>query len=150
MSERYANMTAYIVLLIVAVLYLNTAYGFDSTTSNTIGPGYFPKLLGFGLAIFCIIGLINSFRQKASDNNITIENMKMVLIAIVTTVLFLVAWYYIGNFYIITFVFLAVLTAIFRKESGFSKRNLLIIIGSSLFMVGTIYLLFDVFMKLSM
>ena len=149
MSEKYANMTAYIVLLIVAVLYLNTAYGFDSSTSNTIGPGYFPKLLGFGLAIFCVIGLITSFRQKASGK-IIIENMKMVLIAIVTTILFLTAWYYIGNFYIITFVFLTVLTGIFRKESGFNRRNILIVTGSSLFMVGTIYLLFDVFMKLNM
>lgn len=149
MSEKYANLSMYSILSIIAVFYLITAQSFDGAGTNTIGPGYFPKLLGIGLLLFSVIGIVATIKQK-NTGKIVIENLKMIIVALIAVIAFLVIWKWLDAFYVLALVFLLGLTAIFRKDFGMTKKNIAVIAGSAIGMTITIYLIFDKLMGLSM
>jgi hypothetical protein len=149
MSEKYANLSMYSILAIIAVCYFVTAQSFDGAGANTIGPGYFPKLLGIGLFLFSVIGIVATIKEK-NAGKIVVENIKMIVVALIAVIAFLLIWKWIDAFYVITFIFLIGLTAIFRKDFGATKKNIAVIAGSAIGMTMTIYLIFDKLMGLSM
>jgi putative tricarboxylic transport membrane protein len=150
MSSKIVNSVALLLLLILGICYWLSANTIGNTgiiNDNTIGPGLYPKLLAIMLVILCLISFIQTLLKK-ENVKVYFPNFKMLLFTMFLTGLFLISWYFIGFFYIQLFVYMTILFTVYRYEE-FTKRllfmNAVISLGFSL----TIYIIFDIFLKIN-
>lgn len=151
-SFKKVSAVVYTLIIIFAIGFLysiNTSSSvFVNTSSSSVGPAYFPNFLGMLLIVLSLLSLVKSLRNS-SQNKLTIPQFKMILFTFIITLLFVLAWSYLGWFYLQCFLFLTVLFTVYRMASGHLFKNT--ITGALLAMVITalIYVLFDLFMHIS-
>lgn len=140
-----SKMLAYIMLTLILLLgvgYLFSAYSLKSADeSNTLSSGYFPQILGIALIILCIISIVQTVLKK-EDEKIDRGNLLMTLSTLAVTSLFIIGWQTFGFFYIQLFIFLFVLFTIYRFKS-LNKKIFFVNVIISLFVSGSIYLIFE-------
>src|SRR5690606_546071 len=81
--------------------------------------------------------------RKKTDAHIKLPNFRYILAATGLIVIFVLAWQYIGFFYIFCFLFLFSMISMFRPKEQFRKKmwvNGLIALCTA----GAIYLIFDI------
>ena len=145
MSYKKASYIALGLLALLAVLYLWSTVGLrDPSTRGSIGPRYFPVILGILLLILCAISFVQTWRREDGDP-VSIPNFGLVITSIVATALFLIAWLYVETFYLLVFVFTAALFSIFAPIGGWLQYT--INFGLALILTLSIYGLFGLVMQ---
>jgi len=145
MSYRKATYLVLGLLVLLSGAYFWTAIGLrDPRTRGSIGPGYFPVILSVLLVVLCLISFVQTWR-RTDDKTITIPNLGLVAACIGLTALFLVAWGFLGGFYVLSFVFVVVLMTLFAPGQGWRKHA--VNIGAALVLSAAIYGLFGYVMQ---
>ncbi len=84
--------------------------------------------------------------MQKEDKKIELSNLKMIVITIVLTALYVLIWNLIGLFYLLTFFYILVLLCIYRWKLENKKKvifkNILIALGTTVF----VYYIFGVVM----
>lgn len=141
MSYKKASCVALTLIILLAAAYLWTATGLrDPRTRGSIGPGYFPVILGVLLIFLCGLSLVQTMR-RATDEQLSIPNLGYVLAAIGATAAFMITWRTLGVFYPLVFVFITGLMILFQPSA--SPRRYLIIFVTSLVATLAVFGLFD-------
>lgn len=144
------NKATYVALTLLMVFGWAYALSVNITTSggvhhSTIGPAYFPNILAGLLTILCVISFIQTAKKTGKDR-VRLHYFKYVLITLSITAAFLLAWYMIGYFYVLAFVYLMTLFLLYRRN--FSKKQAAVNIAISCSMLLMIYLVFEVAMSI--
>lgn len=141
MSYKKASYIALSLLVLMAGVYLWSATGLrDPRTRGSIGPGYFPVILGVLLIFLCGVSFVQTLR-RTTDETLNIPNLGYVLAAIGATAAFMLIWAILGVFYPLVLVFVASLMALFQPSS--TPRRLAIILVTSLVVTLAVFGLFD-------
>lgn len=149
MTEKKLN-----ILILAGLLGIDGYYLFKSFTARKytmvfIGPYEFPKIIGVGLAILCLIALADTLRRKDDQSPFQIGNLIYVIITIAATCGFLFLWQTFGLFYLLAPLFLLLLFFTYRDEGGrFSKKNILVNAALTAGCIGAIYLFFRLLMNI--
>ena len=149
MSEKKLNL-----LILAGLLGVDGYYLFKSFTARKysmvfIGPYEFPKLIGIGLAVLCILTIIDTLRKKDDDKPFRIENLAYVGITAAATCALLLLWQYMGHFYIWAPLFLLILFFTYRGQGGrFSKQNILVNLVLTAAITAIIFVFFQLLMKI--
>lgn len=149
MTEKKLN-----ILILAGLLGIDGYYLFKSFTARKytmvfIGPYEFPKIIGCGLALFCLIALADTLRHKDDQTPFQIGNLVYVVITIAATCAFLFLWQSIGLFYLWAPLFLLILFFTYRDEGGrFSRKNILVNAALTAGCIGAIYLFFRLLMNI--
>ncbi len=141
MSAKKGTYAALICLFVLGAGYVYSAVKLGGTSSTTLGPGYFPIILGGALMILCAISGIQNYRKQ--DKKIAIPNLKVIWITIAAMSVFFLAWYYVGLFYVFTFLFLVFLLTLYNPPKGSGMKVILKNSGVALAVLLFIYLVFD-------
>lgn len=64
------------VFLVVALVYLILAWPLDAGTSARMGPGYFPRMLGFLLILLAVVIMANAIRPGAAVEHLEKWNLR--------------------------------------------------------------------------
>ena len=141
MSYKKATYTALAVIVLIGVVYLTAASRLPQSNALTLGPDYFPNILGVLLIVLCILSFFQTWRK--SDEGMEIANFKTILITLGIVALFVLAWQYAGYFYVLVFLTLFILFSLYSLKSE-RKKRVWIHGAISLGTVGAIYLIFEV------
>lgn len=140
MGYKRASYLVLSLLLLLGVAYLWSATAIrDPGTRGSIGPGYFPVILGVLLIVLCIIALIQTLHRQ-SDQPVTIPNLGYVLTGLAATVAFLILWGTFGAFYPLAFLFVAGLMTVFKPLGNWRQYALILV--ASLCLTLAVYGLF--------
>lgn len=149
MTEKKLN-----ILILAGLLGIDGYYLFKSFTARKytmvfIGPYEFPKIIGVGLAVLCLIALADTLRRKDDRTPFQIGNLGYVVITVAATCGFLFLWQTFGLFYLWAPLFLLLLFFTYRDEGGrFSKKNILVNAALTAGCIGAIYLFFRLLMNI--
>lgn len=148
MSEKKLNILVLAGLLGIDGYYLFKSYTARKYTMVFIGPYEFPKIIGIGLALLCLITLIDTLRKKEDGGQFRIENLAYVGITAAATCALLLLWQ-LGYFYLWAPLFLLILFFTYRDEGGrFSRQNILINLALTAAVTATIFVFFRLLMKI--
>lgn len=149
MSEKKLNILVLAGLLGIDGYYLFKSYTARKYTMVFIGPYEFPKIIGIGLALLCLITLIDTLRKKEDGGQFRIENLAYVGITAAATCALLLLWQHVGYFYLWAPMFLLILFFTYRDEGGrFSRQNILINLALTAAVTATIFVFFQLLMKI--
>jgi len=141
MSYKKASYLALSLLVLLAMAYLWSATELrDPRSRGSIGPGYFPIILGVLLILLCVLSFVQTMRRD-TDQTISIPNLDYVVVTIAATSMLMVLWSYLGIFYPLVFVFVAGLMILFQPSANL--RRLVIILVTSLAVTLAVFFLFD-------
>lgn len=144
MSYKKASYFALAFLVLLAAGYLWTASGLrDPRTRGSIGPGYFPIILGVLLIFLCGLSFAQTLRRP-EDETLTIPNLGYVLAGIGAVSVFITLWIFLSVFYPLVYIFVAGLMLLFQPS--FELRRLAVILVTSFLVTFMIYGLFDLVM----
>lgn len=139
MSYKRATFLALTLLCLVGLGYLWLALGFqDNRNRNSIGPGYFPISLSVSLLVLCAISFVQTAGRD--DRTISIPNLKLIAAGLLVTLIFILAWKYLEQFYAAVFGFVFILFTIFSQERGGRKVCIHLAVAATLTLF--IFLLF--------
>lgn len=145
MSSKRATFTILSIIVFIAIVYLYAGNRLPQSDTLTLGPNYFPNILGVLLIILCLISFFQTWRK--SDEKITMPNFKYILMVLSTVILFVLAWQFIGYFYVFAFLLLFTLFSLFSLKNEIKKKAW--INGTiSLVTVCVIYLIFEVVIRI--
>lgn len=145
MSGKKLNYILLLIFIVTAGVYLKASNSFLKLDGNgSIDAGYFPRIIGVLLIVFCVISFIQTLRSK--EYEITIGDIHFVLISIAMTAAYFWMWGTFGMFYPLTFVFMLSLFILLRPRPIFGK-GLILSIALSAFMTIFIYFVFDKLMS---
>lgn len=145
MSARKGTLTALVCLICLGIVYLISAQKLGGATSTTLGPGYFPTILGIALIVMCIISGVQTFRKP--DKQIKIPNLKLVFLTILIIAVYFIAWNTLGYFYLCTFIFLFILFMLYRHNQENLTKIFIPNILMSIIITLIIFVVFDVIMS---
>lgn len=142
MSYKKATFMSLAIIVLIGIAYMYAANQIQhSNKTLTLGPSYFPNILGILLIILCIISFIQTWRK--ADELTNLPNFKYILLTLGCIILFVLAWQFIGYFYIFTFLLLFTLTSLYSLKKEIKKKAWIHGV-ISLASVGVIYLIFNV------
>lgn len=147
MSYKIATYISLVFIMFIAILFFTASLNFSSSLSQYVGPGTFPQILSVLLVIACLISMFTTKKQK--DQHIELPNLRYIGYTIGSTFLFIVAWVYIGLFYIVSILFISILAYIYNPAPRSYKKaggSFVFSIILTLF----IYLVFDQVLKISL
>lgn len=141
MSYKKASYIALTLLALLAVMYLWAATGLrDPRTRGSIGPAYFPVILGVLLILLCFLSLVQTMR-RATDETLSIPNIGYLLATIGATAAFMITWRVLGVFYPLVFILVTGLMVLFQPSA--SPRRFVTIFATSLVTTFAVFGLFD-------
>ena len=147
MRTKRATILTLISIMILGFWYLVTANSLRKTAFRVaVDPSYFPKLLAVFLLILCSVCILMVYKNK-NDEKLNIPNLKLIVLTIAITILFILNWRTFGYFYIQAFIFLVLLLSIYNMNYSF--RAMLINSTLSLFVICFIYFLFGHWLNIS-
>ncbi|WP_227937895.1 tripartite tricarboxylate transporter TctB family protein [Alkalihalobacillus deserti] len=148
MSANKGTYAALILLLFIGIMYWNATNNIPvSTNSDTISHNYFPNLLAVTLIILCLISFVKTLIRK-SDTKIAMPNLKIILVTVLLTVLYIASWNMSNYFYLLTFLFILALLTYYRWSLRMKKKIIATNIGIAIVMPLVIYVIFDVAMNI--
>lgn len=152
MKKGYFNILLLLFLLVVDVFYLYPAFTAQKNGYTVVGMYAFPKIIGALLALLCALIMVKTLRERDTrDELFEIQNLKLILCTILAMALLIILWEHIGFFYVLACLFLLLLLFLFRTEGGrFSRKNIMINMSITVFVVLFIFLLFKVVMQIRM
>lgn len=145
MSAKTGTYIALIALFMLGAVYVYSASQLGGTNSATVGPGYFPTILGVTLMILCVVSGIQNFRKQ--DRKIAIPNLRLIWLTVALMAAFFLAWQFIGFFYVLTFLFFMILFTVYRPPKEHIVRTLLTNAAVALVLLAFIYVVFDLVLK---
>ncbi|MCI2416893.1 tripartite tricarboxylate transporter TctB family protein [Saccharopolyspora sp. K220] len=136
---RATALTVFLgVLLVVMAGYTLMAMEMQwRTAAGRIGPGFFPRIIGFAAIALCVIAAVQSLRPGKEDDATSARHPKVLLVFVGAGVVFLLALLPLGAVVASAIFLLATLSLL---DQGHLIRNIVIAV---LLPVG-LYLLFDV------
>lgn len=147
MTQKKATFLMLLFLLLCDGVYLYMAITQGQVNSMvSIGPYYFPRILGALLGILCVIKIIQLYFEK-NDTEFVIKNIGIVVLTLAATAALILGWKVIGYFYILGFLFLAALFFLYRQDNRFSRKTILLNISLALVLMLCVYVIFDILVK---
>ncbi len=125
MSYRSVNLVVFagIVALCLAIIY--AMQSMRAPMEGDIGAWFVPSAVAWLIIGLCVVGVIRTLAVGRTETFV-IPAFGRVLISILIIALFLVSWVYLGAFYLQMFVFLMVLSLIYRRPVGIDARQIII------------------------
>jgi len=84
-SYKKATYATLLLFILLGLGYLKMAGDIVVNRTDTMGPHYFPTLLGIALIVLCLISWIQTAR-KQEDGEVRLSNLKFILWSIVVSV----------------------------------------------------------------
>lgn len=137
----------FLILLIGIALACFFAANQLPTSDNGVGPQYFPQILSILLIILCVASIFST--AKKEDERFEIPNIFMILLTIGLIICFILLWSSLGQFYIVSFIFISSLILLFTPKKR-TIQHILSNLGVSLVITVSIYLLFTVLMNFNL
>jgi hypothetical protein len=91
-----------------------------SSGGGQIGPAYFSSIVSVLLILCCILSIVTTMKKK--DEHIPLPNLRYIIWTIVLSALFTAVWQWIGLFYVLSFVFLAILIYLYDQAKPSFKK----------------------------
>ena len=110
--------------------------------SSTIGAKYFPNLLVVLLIILCVISFIQN--SKKPDRQVEINNIGLMGLTIVFTIIYFAAWQFLGFFYLVTAIYLWALLLLYTDQKNVKSTIICAVISVGL--TFATFLIFEQFM----
>jgi hypothetical protein len=144
MGYKLATYISLLFFIGIGVFFLISSQTFPKSSGGQIGPAYFPGIVSVLLILCCILSLFTTMKKK--DEHIPLPNLRYIIWTIVLSALFTAVWEWMGLFYIVSFVFLAILIYLYDqakpsfkkayKASGISLLMVLLVYGTFELLLG--------------
>jgi hypothetical protein len=121
MNSKKASLIALALIMILGFVYLKYAIDMGYGDTSTPGAGFFPILLVCLLMILCIVSLVQT-AMRTDDKKIDLPNIKLILITVLISFLFILSWVGFGYFYISLFAYLLALMTVYYFDEMNKKR----------------------------
>lgn len=128
-----------------AMIYFATKLKVQRGAMFVNGSQFFPMLLGGLIVLFCICSVIDTLR-KPEDEVVTVPKFGNIAISLGLTILWTALWQYVGYFYVVSFVFVALFIYIFNPAPH-SPRKIRETLVFDVIIIAVIYLVFTVGLK---
>ncbi|OEY66109.1 tripartite tricarboxylate transporter TctB family protein [Marinobacter sp. X15-166B] len=123
MHYRILDLTVFIALAALGAMIIYQSYELPAGFGGDMGSGYFPRILGWMLIGFCVLGAVSSLFSKAV-HEFSIPMAWQVAGTVVLMALFIWSWSTFGYFYLQLAVFLFVLLTFYRASVGINAKSL--------------------------
>jgi len=140
-----------VIFIIVSIAMFLTTYTFPITPVQGAGPAFWPRLLSVLLFILSIFLILGSFKGKGSTfygGKINIKPYIGILLSILYFLLFRKIGFVVATFFY--FCGLSLLTVDSKKHGLLNFRSLILMVGQSVIMLGIVYFLFKVFLRVNL
>lgn len=124
MSIRILNLIVYLALAGAALVVHMQVSGLEPVIPGDTGSGFFPSVLAWIIIGLSAIGLVKTLIE-GEDGRFEIENAVRIFVTVVVIAIWVLAWSYLGNFYLLEFLMLFVLFTYYRMDLGITQRRLL-------------------------
>lgn len=149
--KKCNNLISIFLIFIVGIYVYDVNYSASQAiifNSGGVGPTYFPNVLA-GITIFlCLVVLIKDNVKSKENSVFEILNLKLVLLTVMSTVVFLLSWQFFGYFYFSVFALVFTLL-VFYRDSSFTNR-MIIAFFTAISVSVFVYLLFGKLLSLSL
>lgn len=151
MKKKHLDLALCTVLLCLDSVYFYTAMTARKYKGAVVGPFDFSKYLAIAFAVFCVMIIVNTLRDKGENEKLTIDNFGLVVFTVAATALLLLLWSAFGMFYLWAFLYVASLLFVFTWKSGLlDKKNAVFCFALAAATILIVYLLFKVMMKINL
>lgn len=137
----------YISLFLIGTFAIFYLISSNSLVANqdqvSLSPSFFPNIIAIILLVLCIISFFQTIK-KESKPKIEMNNILQNGLTLLIIIIFILSWYYLQEFYLISFVFLFILFSIYRKLKSNKLRFFTVNGLLSLSTCLVLYLLFEI------
>ncbi len=146
MSSKVANYVALAFLLGLGCLYLYlTSQIASGQQKTTLGPSYFPNLLGVVLIVLCLVAAVRE--MKAERESLPVPRLPQVALTVLCLGVYFFAWERLVLFYLITPLFILALFAAYGRLR-WSVRSMAVNLAIALGFTAVIYASFGLVLGL--
>lgn len=125
MSYRSVNLVVFAGIAALCLAIINAMQSMRAPMEGDIGAWFLPSAVAWLILGLCVIGVIRTFAVGRTEAFV-IPALGRILISILIIALFMLSWIYLGAFYLQMFVFLMVLSLVYRKPVGLDARQVII------------------------
>lgn len=145
------DFIAGIVFIIISVVMFLDTYTFPITPVQGAGPAFWPRLLSILLVILSVILIINSFKSQEKNVDKPKKANYKPYLGILLSVLYFLLFRKVG-FVVMTFFYFCGLSILADdSETGFpNKKGLLLMVFQSAVLLGIVYFVFRVFLRVNL
>jgi hypothetical protein len=147
-SYKKANLCvlALLILMSAGMLYftkdIKSQMGSGSRFIN--GPKFYPMLLAVLMIVFCIISIADTLRKP--DKVLEFPNAHKAIVTAVITFVWILSWQYVGHFYLLSFIAMAILLFYLNPAPSNLKKLCRSLAYDGIIMI-CLYLVFKVALK---
>lgn len=121
MSYKLATYISLLFIVGLGILFFVLSFSFTSTLSKYVGPATFPQILSFLIVVFSVVSFITTKKQK-HDQKIELPNFRIIARTVGVILLFILAWEFIGLFYIFSTIFVFSLLYYYNNAKHSRKK----------------------------
>lgn len=129
-----------VIVFLVASLFLFLTFDFPENKVRDVGPAFLPKMYVYALYLLCVSLFIQGLRERRNTDQLKMNNMLLVFLSMVITVVYVFFIPYLG-FYLITLVAMLALLLLTRVKNYLTL--ILVPAGTALF----IFVFFEKMLK---
>lgn len=132
MQYKTASYLSLLFFFIIGASFVLGARELPAGRGHDFGPAFVPTILGVALMVFCILGAFGTYYQTANER-LTISNPFSLAVTFGISIVYVALWYFVGQFYLWTFLAVAMLIFFLNPSSAvWSKLRLAVVIGLGL------------------
>ncbi|MED4601379.1 tripartite tricarboxylate transporter TctB family protein [Paenibacillus validus] len=146
MGYKLATYISLLFFIGIGAFFFISSQTLPKSSSGQIGPAYFPGIVSVLLILCCILSFFTT--MKKNDQHIPLPNLRYIIWTIVLSALFTAVWEWMGLFYIVSFVFLAILIYLYDQAKP-SFIKVCKAMGISLLMVLLVYGTFELLLGIT-